>query len=202
MSATYIILHYKAKLVKKAIFSLLISWSREQTRQRVIRETIWRLTVFDTSDQAVICTKSTFENIVKNGNSLVHIFVAHLRWIRSRKWKRARYSAVYSHTMATALVVGDRFRNKVTQLLEKTDSALPPRLRDELKETLEKSEPTTLSFSTARKLKQHLQGEGEALMVPESGWSEMSNPCFWWFQGILSTYTNYWRTAHCTCPRL
>lgn len=70
--------------------------------------------------------------------------------------------------MATALVVGDKFRHKVTQLLEKTDSALPPRLRDELKETLEKAEPTTLSFSTARKLKQYLQGEGEALMVPES----------------------------------
>lgn len=70
--------------------------------------------------------------------------------------------------MATALVVGDKFRNKVTQLLEKTDSALPPRLRDELKETLEKAGPTTLSFSTARKLKHYLQGEGEALMVPES----------------------------------
>lgn len=65
--------------------------------------------------------------------------------------------------MATAFVVGDKFRNKVTQLLEKTDSALPPRLRDELKETLEKEEPTTLSFNTARKLKQYLQGEGKAL---------------------------------------
>lgn len=63
--------------------------------------------------------------------------------------------------MATAFVVGDKFRNKVTQLLEKTDSALPPRLRDELKETLDKTEPTTLSFSTARKLKQYLQDEGK-----------------------------------------
>lgn len=65
MNTTYIILHYRAELFEKAIFPLLVSWSREQTRQRVIRETIWRLTVFDTSDQAVICTKSTVENIVK-----------------------------------------------------------------------------------------------------------------------------------------
>lgn len=63
--------------------------------------------------------------------------------------------------MATAFVVGDKFRNKVTQLLEKTDSALPPRLRDDLKEILDKAEPTTLSFSTARKLKQYLQEEGK-----------------------------------------
>ncbi|XP_003968754.1 transmembrane protein 199 [Takifugu rubripes] len=69
--------------------------------------------------------------------------------------------------MATALVVGDKFRNKVTQLLEKTDSALPPRLRDELMETLEKTEPTTLSFRTARKLKQYLQGEGHPFYLHE-----------------------------------
>lgn len=62
--------------------------------------------------------------------------------------------------MATAFVVGVRFRNKVTPLLEKTDSSLPQRLREELKETLEKPEPTKLSFSTARKLKKYLQDEG------------------------------------------
>lgn len=71
--------------------------------------------------------------------------------------KRALYTAI----MATAFVVGDKFRNKVTQLLEKADSALPPRLRDDLKEILDKTEPTTLSFSTARKLKQYLQEEGK-----------------------------------------
>lgn len=63
--------------------------------------------------------------------------------------------------MATAFVVGDTFKNKVTELLEMTDSALPPRLRDELKETVDKTEPTTLSFSTARKLKQYLQERGK-----------------------------------------
>lgn len=62
--------------------------------------------------------------------------------------------------MTTAFVVGDKFRNKVTQLLGRTDSDLPPRLRDELEETLANTEPTTLSFSTARKLKGYLQEKG------------------------------------------
>lgn len=65
--------------------------------------------------------------------------------------------------MATAFVVGDKFRNKVTELLEKTDSSLPQRLREELEETLEKPEPTALSFSTARKLKKYLQDKGNVL---------------------------------------
>lgn len=65
--------------------------------------------------------------------------------------------------MATAFVVGDKFRNKVTELLEKTDSSLPQRLREELEETLEKPELTALSFSTARKLKKYLQDKGNVL---------------------------------------
>lgn len=66
MNATYIILHYRAELLKKGyFFPFLISWSREQTRQCVIRDTIWRLTLFDTFDQTVSCTISTFENILK-----------------------------------------------------------------------------------------------------------------------------------------
>lgn len=63
--------------------------------------------------------------------------------------------------MARAFVVGDKFRTKVRQLLEKDDSALPPRLREELKETLAQAEPATLAFSTARKLRQYLQEEGK-----------------------------------------
>ncbi|CAG06365.1 unnamed protein product, partial [Tetraodon nigroviridis] len=69
--------------------------------------------------------------------------------------------------MATAFVVGDKFRNKVTRLLERTDSALPPRLREELKEILDKTEPTTLPFSTARNLKQFLQEEGHPFYLHE-----------------------------------
>ncbi|XP_044057810.1 transmembrane protein 199 isoform X2 [Siniperca chuatsi] len=69
--------------------------------------------------------------------------------------------------MASAFVVGDTFRNKVTELLEKPDSSLPQRLREELEETLAKPEPTTLSFSTARKLKKCLQDEGHPFYLHE-----------------------------------
>ncbi|GAA6218785.1 transmembrane protein 199 [Lates japonicus] len=69
--------------------------------------------------------------------------------------------------MASSFVVGDQFRNKVTELLGKTDSSLPERLRQELEEILEKPEPATLSFSTARKLKKHLQDEGHPFYLHE-----------------------------------
>ncbi|XP_070685763.1 transmembrane protein 199 [Pempheris klunzingeri] len=71
--------------------------------------------------------------------------------------------------MASAFVVGDKFRNKVTELLEKTDtdSSLPQQLREELVEILEKTEPTTLSFSTARKLKKYLQDKGHPFYLHE-----------------------------------
>ncbi|XP_076591443.1 transmembrane protein 199 [Chaetodon auriga] len=69
--------------------------------------------------------------------------------------------------MASAFVVGDKFRHKVTVLLEKSDSCLPQRLREELEETLEKPEPATLSFSTARKLKKHLQDTGHPFYLHE-----------------------------------
>ena len=63
--------------------------------------------------------------------------------------------------MASAFLVGDKFRNRVAELLEKTDSSLPQGLREELEVILEKTEPTTLPFSTARKFKKHLQDEGD-----------------------------------------
>lgn len=69
--------------------------------------------------------------------------------------------------MASAFVVGDKFRNKVTCLLEKTDSSLPQQLREELEETLGKPEPTTLSFNTARQLKKYLQDKGHPFYLHE-----------------------------------
>ncbi|XP_050921484.1 transmembrane protein 199 [Lates calcarifer] len=69
--------------------------------------------------------------------------------------------------MASSFVVGDQFRNKVTELLGKTDSSLPERLTQELEEILEKPEPATLSFSTARKLKKYLQDEGHPFYLHE-----------------------------------
>uniref|UniRef100_A0AAQ5ZZA2 Transmembrane protein 199 n=1 Tax=Amphiprion ocellaris TaxID=80972 RepID=A0AAQ5ZZA2_AMPOC len=68
--------------------------------------------------------------------------------------------------MASAFVVGDIFRNKVTELLENTDSSLPQTLREELQELLDKRE-IKLSFSTARKLKKYLQDEGHPFYLHE-----------------------------------
>ncbi|XP_072249167.1 transmembrane protein 199 [Leuresthes tenuis] len=62
--------------------------------------------------------------------------------------------------MASSFVVGDTFRKKVTWLLDNTNSCLPQTLKEELEELLKKSQPTILSFSTARKLKKYLQDKG------------------------------------------
>lgn len=72
------------------------------------------------------------------------------------------------HAMAAAFVVGDKFRDEVKRLLEKTDSALPPRLRDELEETLATTGTTTLSFGTARQLRRYLQEQGEVIYTMSS----------------------------------
>ncbi|XP_077397255.1 transmembrane protein 199 isoform X2 [Festucalex cinctus] len=62
--------------------------------------------------------------------------------------------------MASAFVVGDQFRNRVSELLEQTDSSLPDELRTQLGALLEKKGQITLAFSTARQLKKYLQDEG------------------------------------------
>lgn len=69
--------------------------------------------------------------------------------------------------MASAFVVGDKFRYKVTKLLEKSDSSLPRVLREELEEALEEKEPSILSFSTARQLKKYLQDKGHPFYLHE-----------------------------------
>lgn len=69
--------------------------------------------------------------------------------------------------MASAFVVGDKFRNKVTELLGRTDASLPQRLREELEEVLEKPEPKTLPFKTARALKKYLQDNGHPFYLHE-----------------------------------
>lgn len=67
--------------------------------------------------------------------------------------------------MASAFVVGNKFRNKVTELLEKP--SVPQDLRDELEECLEKESTTKLSFKTARKLKKYLQDNGHPFYLHE-----------------------------------
>lgn len=69
--------------------------------------------------------------------------------------------------MASAFVVGNKFRDKVSELLENSDSSLPQHLRQELEETLEKAEPKTLSFGTARRLKKYLQEKGHPFYLHE-----------------------------------
>ncbi|KAM6988642.1 transmembrane protein 199 [Tautogolabrus adspersus] len=78
--------------------------------------------------------------------------------------------------MASAFVVGNTFRNKVRGLLENTDSSLPQGLRDDLEETLKKSEPTTLSFSTARQLKKYLQDKGHPFYLHEFSGRRLTRP--------------------------
>ncbi|KAM9318218.1 transmembrane protein 199 [Pholidichthys leucotaenia] len=69
--------------------------------------------------------------------------------------------------MASAFVVGEKFRIKVKELLENTDSSLPLALRKELEEVLEKPEPAILSFSTARKMKTYLRDRGHPFYLHE-----------------------------------
>ncbi|XP_030600543.1 transmembrane protein 199 [Archocentrus centrarchus] len=69
--------------------------------------------------------------------------------------------------MASAFVVGDKFRNKATHLLENSESSLPRALREELEELLQKPEPTIMSFSTARKIKKYLKDKGHPFYLHE-----------------------------------
>ncbi|XP_060929061.1 transmembrane protein 199 [Limanda limanda] len=69
--------------------------------------------------------------------------------------------------MASSFVVGDQFRNKVTELLENTDPSLPHSLKEELQEILDKPAAATLSFSTARQLKSFLQDQGHPFYLHE-----------------------------------
>ncbi|XP_051935071.1 transmembrane protein 199 [Hippocampus zosterae] len=62
--------------------------------------------------------------------------------------------------MASAFVVGDQFRNRVTELLERTDSSLPEELKTQLGALVEKKGQITLAFHTARQLKKYLHAEG------------------------------------------
>lgn len=67
--------------------------------------------------------------------------------------------------MASAFVVGNKFRNKATQLLE--NASVPEDLREELEEILEDESTTKLSFKTARKLKKYLLDNGHPFYLHE-----------------------------------
>lgn len=67
--------------------------------------------------------------------------------------------------MASAFVVGSKFRNKATDLLDK--ASVPQDLREELERILDNESTTKLSFKTARKLKKCLQDNGHPFYLHE-----------------------------------
>lgn len=66
--------------------------------------------------------------------------------------------------MASAFVVGNKGRDKVTELLE--NASVPEDLREELEEIL-KNKTAKLSFKTARKLKKYLKDNGHPFYLHE-----------------------------------
>ncbi|KAK2846840.1 hypothetical protein Q5P01_009839 [Channa striata] len=69
--------------------------------------------------------------------------------------------------MASSFVVGEKFRQKVTELLAQRESCLPQQLKEDLEEIVGQSEPATLPFSTARTLKKYLQEKGHPFYLHE-----------------------------------
>lgn len=69
--------------------------------------------------------------------------------------------------MASCFVVGDKFRERVKELLENNLSSVPQGLREDLGKVLDRPEPTTLSFVVARKLKKYLQDNGHPFYLHE-----------------------------------
>ncbi|KAM6932968.1 transmembrane protein 199 [Xenentodon cancila] len=63
--------------------------------------------------------------------------------------------------MASSFVVGDKAKDQMTVLLENSHSSLPRAVKQELEHLREKSQPTNMSFSTARKLKKHFKDKGD-----------------------------------------
>ncbi|KAM6959535.1 transmembrane protein 199 [Aplochiton taeniatus] len=69
--------------------------------------------------------------------------------------------------MASSFVVGDKFREKIKDILESRDAPVPAVLREELQLILKKEQPLVLPFRTARKLKNYLQDNGHHFFLHE-----------------------------------
>lgn len=154
--------------------------SRERVRHCVTRQTTWLRTSLFIVPRTYI-DDFQYKTLLEISKTALDIFyIAYIHGYLLPRWKPPCFKAYYVDTcfayvqtsqpitwiktMATAFIVGDRFRNKVTDLLENADSSLPQRLKEELVETLDKPEPTVLSFRTARELKTYLQDAGKSLM--------------------------------------
>ncbi|CAL8350349.1 unnamed protein product [Lota lota] len=69
--------------------------------------------------------------------------------------------------MASSFEVGDKFRNRLTTLLEKGDFSCQKELREELNGMVEKQDQASISFATLRKLKNCLRNNGHPVYLHE-----------------------------------
>lgn len=69
--------------------------------------------------------------------------------------------------MASAFVLGERFRQRAADLLEENNSPMSQELRAELQNLLQEPHTPKMSFSTARRLKEYLQNTGHHLFLHE-----------------------------------
>ncbi|XP_023838280.1 transmembrane protein 199 isoform X2 [Salvelinus sp. IW2-2015] len=69
--------------------------------------------------------------------------------------------------MASSFVIGNTFRKRVRDLLEKDEASVPTELQNELEDILQQEQPSTLSFRTARKLHKCLLDNGHPFYLNE-----------------------------------
>lgn len=67
--------------------------------------------------------------------------------------------------MVSSFVIGAKFRKRVKDLLSKSDLDVPPELREELEHIIEKEDPSTLTFQTARKIYKCFQENGQPVFL-------------------------------------
>ncbi|XP_055752204.1 transmembrane protein 199-like [Salvelinus fontinalis] len=69
--------------------------------------------------------------------------------------------------MASSFVIGNTFRERVRDLLEKDEASVSTELQNELEDILQQEQPSTLSFRTARKLHKCLLDNGQPFYLNE-----------------------------------
>ncbi|XP_064830460.1 transmembrane protein 199-like [Oncorhynchus masou masou] len=69
--------------------------------------------------------------------------------------------------MASSFVIGNTFRERVRDLLEKDEASVPTELQKELEDILQREQPSTLSFRTARKFHKCLLDNGQPFYLNE-----------------------------------
>ncbi|XP_046891506.1 transmembrane protein 199 [Hypomesus transpacificus] len=67
--------------------------------------------------------------------------------------------------MASSFVIGAKFRERLNDFLGQSNLTVPPELREELRNIVEKEEPSTLTFRTARTIHKCLQENGHPVFL-------------------------------------